>query len=511
MIIRIDGDINRYYIQTLCMLFFPGASFPEDEEPAPGVPELSMSLKKTDTGWTAVTDVSLDGKNAHAERSRQSGADISEERCKKLAVGDSVVSALGELMEYRPSWGVLTGVRPSKVATEFLNSGTSKTRTKKILTHDYLVIPKKADLAVAVALNEQRIIGKPSPRDCSLYISIPFCPSRCAYCSFVSYTSKKLLSLIPDYVVRLQRDIHEMVSVIKENGLRIRTVYFGGGTPSILDCDTLTRLLAFVSEELGDNLPEEYTFEAGRPDTITAEKLSVMKRFGVGRISVNPQTLCPDVLEGIGRHHSVEDFYRAYTLARESGIGIVNTDLIAGLPGDSFKTFSATVDGIVALAPENITVHTFCVKRSAELKLSENIYSMRGGDAGKCVDYSQIKLQQAGYIPYYMYRQKNTVGNFENVGFSVPGMEGRYNIYMMEEVHSIFAVGAGAVTKCVRLAGDGAEKTVIRRFFNPKYPYEYLREENCSGLIRAVREFYSDGPQSAAAGSGSPKGSEDET
>ena len=150
MIIRIDGDINRYYIQTLCMLFFPGASFPEDEEPAPGVPELSMSLKKTDTGWTAVTDVSLDGKNAHAERSRQSGADISEERCKKLAVGDSVVSALGELMEYRPSWGVLTGVRPSKVATEFLNSGTSKTRTKKILTHDYLVIPKKADLAVAV-------------------------------------------------------------------------------------------------------------------------------------------------------------------------------------------------------------------------------------------------------------------------------------------------------------------------------------------------------------------------
>lgn len=493
MIIRIDGDINRYYIQTLCMLFFPGASFPEDESPGPGVPEMSVSLGRTSDGWLAVTDVSLDGKSAHAERARSCGADRSEERSMKLAVGDSVTSALGELMEYRPSWGVLTGVRPSKVATELLNSGVSKTRTKRILTHDYLVIPKKAELAVAVALNEQRIIGNPSDRDCSLYVSIPFCPSRCAYCSFVSYTSRRLLSLIPEYLVRLKRDIRDMTAVIKDYGLNVKTVYFGGGTPSILDSGMLEDLLATVEEELGGRVPDEYTFEAGRPDTITAEKLSIMKRFGVSRISVNPQTLCAEVLEGIGRHHSVEDFYRAYSLARESGIGTVNTDLIAGLPGDSFRTFSATVDGIVSMKPENVTVHTFCVKRASELNRAENIYSMRGGDAGKCVDYSQIKLQQAGYIPYYMYRQKNTVGNFENVGFSLPGKEGLYNIFMMEEVHSIFAVGAGAVTKCVRLGRDG-EKTVIRRYFNPKYPYEYLREENCSRLTGAVRSFYEADP-----------------
>jgi len=494
MILHIEGDINRYYIQTLSMIFFPGASFSEGEQPGPGVPELSLKLTKTEDGYTAVTDCMLDGKQAHSEKSRSFETGYSDERTRKLCVGDSVTAALGELMEYRPSWGVLTGVRPSKVATELLNSGVSKTKTKRLLTKDYMVFPKKADLAVTVALNEQRIIGTPKREDCSLYISIPFCASRCAYCSFVSYTSQKLLSLIPEYVIRLKQDLHEVMKAAREQGLKIKTVYFGGGTPSILEPALMADILAAVSEELDGEIPEEYTYEAGRPDSITAEKLAIMKRFGVQRISVNPQTLCAEVLEGVGRHHSVEDFYRAYALAREAGIGTINTDLIAGLPGDSFKTFSASVDGIISLAPENVTVHTFCIKRSAAINQTENIYSMRGGDAGKCVDYSQIKLHQAGYIPYYMYRQKNTVGNFENVGFSLPEKEGKYNIYMMEEVHSILAVGAGAVTKFVRLAEKDGEKTVISRFFNPKYPYEYLREGNCGELTAAINGFYTEHP-----------------
>ncbi|MCQ2427359.1 MAG: coproporphyrinogen dehydrogenase HemZ [Clostridia bacterium] len=500
MILNIKGDINRYYVQTLSMIFFPGASFSEGEEPGPGVPVLSVELNKDAEGYTAVADVVLDGRTAHSEKSRAFDQAYSDERLRKLVVGDSVTAALGELMEYRPSWGILTGVRPSKVATELLNSGVSKTRTKRILNHDYMVFPKKADLAVTVALNEQRIIGTPLRRDCSLYISIPFCASRCAYCSFVSYTSQKLLSLIPDYIVRLKKDIHDVAALAREFGLNIKTVYFGGGTPSILEPDLLTDILNCVGEELGGLLPEEYTFEAGRPDSITAEKLAIMHRLGVKRISVNPQTLCEEVLEGVGRHHTVEDFYRAYSLARESGIETINTDLIAGLPGDSFKSFSKSIDGIIGLAPENVTVHTFCVKRSASINQTDNIYSMRGGDAGKCVDYSQIKLQQAGYIPYYMYRQKNTVGNFENVGFSLPGKEGKYNIYMMEEVHSILAVGAGAVTKFVRLAENRDEKTVITRFFNPKYPFEYLREDNCAALSDAIRNFYTEHPTAYSDG-----------
>ena len=239
---------------------------------------------------------------------------------------------------------------------------------------------------------------------------------------------------------------------------------------------------------------EEYTLESGRPDTITEEKLAVAREYGVGRISVNPQTLCDDVLRNIGRAHDTEMFYRAYEIARKSGIPVINTDLIAGLPGDNFKTFSASFDGIMALRPENVTVHTFCVKKSAELRhAGSDIYSMRGGDTGKCVDYSQIKCAHEGYIPYYMYRQKNTVGNFENVGFALPGYEGLYNIYMMEEVHSIFAAGAGAVTKLVDYAPVDGTPRFIERLFNPKYPFEYLDEAAASAnrekLARA-ESFY---------------------
>ena len=494
MLLHIDGDINRYYVQTLSMIFFPGSTFAEDEEPSPEVPELFLSLEKTETGYTARTRVEYQGKTSEAEKSCDGREDLSDERCRKIAVGDSVISAIGEMLRYRPSWGILTGVRPSKVATEMLSSGISKTRTKKMLAQDYLVFPKKAALATEVALNEQKIIGTPENRDCSIYISIPFCPTRCAYCSFVSYTSKRLLSLIPEYVVRLTRDVRDVMRKARELGLHVKTVYIGGGTPSILDCDQLETILSAVAEELDGTVPEEFTLESGRPDTITAEKLKTALKFGVQRISVNPQTLCREVLEGIGRGHTVEDFYRAFSVARETGIPIINTDLIAGLPGDTFQTFSESYDGILALRPENITIHTFCVKRSAAFRQSADIYSMRGGDAGKCVDYSQIKAQQNGYKPYYMYRHKNTVGNFENVGFALDGYEGKYNIYMMEEVHTILAVGAGAVTKFVRLKSAETGKPVIRRCFNPKYPYEYLREDSCSELIRGLEEFYREYP-----------------
>jgi oxygen-independent coproporphyrinogen-3 oxidase len=293
----------------------------------------------------------------------------------------------------------------------------------------------------------------------------------------VSYTSKRLLSLIPEYLKRLVHDLEETFETVNRLGLRVRTIYVGGGTPTILDPDQLTFLLGAVERMTDVRALEEYTLESGRPDTITAEKLAVAREYGVGRISVNPQTLCDDVLRHIGRAHNTEMFYKAYETARASGIPVINTDLIAGLPGDSFKTFSASFDGIMALRPENVTVHTFCVKKSAELrKEGADVYSMRGGDTGKCVDYSQIQCAHEGYIPYYMYRQKNTVGNFENVGFSLPGYEGLYNIYMMEEVHSIFAAGAGAVTKLVDYAPVDGSPRFIDRMFNPKYPFEYLDE-----------------------------------
>jgi len=334
-------------------------------------------------------------------------------------------------------------------------------------------------------------VGEPSPKDCSVYISIPFCPSRCTYCSFVSYTSKRLLGLIPQYLERLKEDIRSNFETIDRLGLRVRTVYIGGGTPTILNEAQIKELLSFIATMTDVTKLEEYTMEAGRPDTINEEKLRIAKEYGVTRVSVNPQSLCDEVLCGIGRNHSVEEFFRAFEDARRAQISTVNVDLIAGLPGDNFRRFSATMDQILQLNPENITVHTFCVKKSAEiLRLNSDIYSIRGGDAGKCVDYSQIKTHQAGYIPYYMYRQKNTVGNYENVGFSLPEHEGLYNIYMMEEIHSIFAAGAGAVTKLVDYASADASARNIERLFHQKYPYEYLEEDRRAVFAETAENFY---------------------
>jgi oxygen-independent coproporphyrinogen-3 oxidase len=274
-------------------------------------------------------------------------------------------------------------------------------------------------------------------------------------------------------------------------GLRVRTVYIGGGTPTILDEAQLEDLLAFIAEQTDVSALEEFTLEAGRPDTITYEKFVIAKRYGVTRVSVNPQSLCDKLLESVGRNHTGEEFFKAFDAARRVEIKTVNVDLIAGLPGDDFKTFAYTYDEVLKLRPENITVHTFCVKKSSELlKRDSNVYSLRGGSVGKCVDYSQIKADQAGYIPYYMYRQKNTVGNYENVGFSLKGHEGYYNIYMMEEIHSIFAAGAGAVGKLVDNTVENCNKRDIERLFHQKYPYEYLREDKNMAFREAALKFY---------------------
>ena len=487
----LEGNINIYYIQTLCMIFFPGAKFGAGEQEDPPAPSLKVTLQENETGMEATATVTHEGKSETATRFEEYTDRHTKDKLAKLVCGAAVVAACGALLGYRPSWGMLTGVRPSKVATELLLQGYSKTRVKKTLTSDYLVIPKKASLATDVALIEQRIIGTPHKKDCSVYISIPFCPTRCSYCSFVSYTSKKLLELIPEYLIRLAADVRAMFGKIRDLGLNLRTVYIGGGTPTILTADQLRFLLSTVAECTDVTKLEEYTLESGRADTITAEKFAVAKEYGVTRVCVNAQSMCDEVLKNIGRSHSAEDFLRAFEVARESGIANINTDLIVGLPGDNFRSFSKSYDTILGLRPENITVHTFCVKKAADiLRQDSNVYSLRGGDAGKCVDYTQLKAAQEGYKPYYMYRQKNTVGNYENVGFALEGAECKYNIYMMEEVHSIFAAGAGAVSKMVDYSPADGGKPVIERLFYPKYPYEYLTDESTQQKTEAMEAFY---------------------
>ena len=477
MILNIEGDINRYYVQTLCMVYFPGSTFGENEESSEGTPEVTVSVSNNDTDETvnAHVTIRLNDKVTSATETVSLHEEVTVATPAALAVGRALFAAGKDLLGYIPPWGILTGVRPAKIARSLIKSGNGINKSKRILRDEYFLNPQKAALAVSVASNEARLLKRTDKDTCSLYISIPFCPSRCSYCSFVSYTTPRLLSMIDDYVEALLVEIDGIFDVIKMTGLKLSTVYIGGGTPTTLTPAQLKRIFKKIRQHIDPFSLDEFTLEAGRPDTITAEKLAVAKKYGVTRISVNPQTLNNDILRDIGRRHTVEDFYAAYEIAKKSGIRDINVDLIAGLPGDDFKNFSETIDKIIELAPTNITVHTFCVKKASDaLRNNSGIYSAAGGDAGKCVSYSQLRTKFAGYKPYYMYRQKNTIGNLENVGYSLEGHEGLYNVYMMEEVQTIFAVGAGAVTKLVNHNPEEGQKA-IERISNPKYPYEYLR------------------------------------
>ncbi|MBE6610165.1 MAG: coproporphyrinogen dehydrogenase HemZ [Ruminococcaceae bacterium] len=469
----IDGDINNYYVQTLCMLFFPGAKFSQEEELTENSDVLSLTMRSTESGVTAYAEMRSGGRSVKKEWYEPYKEGFTKVKSAKIASGVAVLAAGEALFECTPPWGIMTGVRPAKIALPYVQSGMTTSRVRDALCSEYFLNPKKAALLTDIAEKEAVII-KNTPNDtCSVYISIPFCPTRCAYCSFVSYSTKRLLSMIDDYLEKLYQDIDRIFDNINRLGLRVLTVYVGGGTPTVLNPDQIAALLGKITSRVDPATLAEFTYEAGRPDTVTEEKMKVIKSFGVTRVSVNPQTLNDMVLDSIGRHHTTEDFYRAYNIARESGIKHINTDLIAGLPSESFTSFSRSVDEIIKLRPDNITFHTFCVKKAADiLKTGNDVYSRTGGDTGKSVDYSQVAAGLAGYMPYYIYRQKNTVGNFENVGYALDGAEGLYNIYMMEEIHSVFAAGAGAVTKLV--AKDGS---VIKRAAMPKYPYEYLSTE----------------------------------
>ena len=480
MRIEVEGDLNPYYIQTIAMAFFPGEKFAEEESP-----RLTARVTLSDRDGGSASSVTLTdagGGSAFGEDFEAWHKD-GEDRTRKLSAGRAFFKAAVSLTGYSPPWGIMTGVRPSKLATEFLSSGLDEEKSVNELIDSYLVTPEKARLAVEVAKTEKKLVKPGDDGKCSVYIAIPFCPTRCDYCSFVSYTSPKLLSLIPEYLKRLSDDIAFTERLIRSLGLKVSTVYIGGGTPTVLDPGSLDFLLGTL-EGLSDDA-DEFTLEAGRPDTITAEKMKIAVSHGVGRVSVNPQTLNDTVLSSIGRRHTVSDFFEAYGTARDAGINTVNVDLIAGLPGDDLDSFEKTCRRITELRPENLTVHTFTVKKSAKFK-EQGAYDREGRTAEGSVSAAVTAASAAGYVPYYMYRQKNTVGNLENVGYSLPGSECMYNVYMMEEIHSVFACGASAVTKLVSLEREDGFRD-IKRIFESKYPYEYLKESE-NGTLTYKRE-----------------------
>lgn len=487
MILKVKGDIKPYYVQMMIMLFFPGSKFPENEEPKSDVPSYYLDVNLVDN--LVKSDITIEYMNKTFKDSLVESLNsylsiFTKEQVVQFSVGKLIYNLSSKVFGIYPPWGILTGVRPAKVMSDLLSLGLDEKSALDVFLNVYLVSNEKAELALQVSKNEHKILSNVKQDECGLYVSIPFCPTRCAYCSFISYATKNLFDLIPKYIDTLIEDIKSQAQVIKNTNSKITSIYIGGGTPTVLDLSQLEAILKAIKDNIDFKYLLEYTVEAGRPDTITRDKLILLKKYGVNRISVNPQTLNEDVLKIIGRSHTTKDFFRAYNDAKEVGFENINVDLIAGLPGDTFDSFKKTLDGVCDLDPANITVHTFCVKKSSKFKETiEDIYSPVNESARKSVSYAYDKLSKNGYLPYYMYRQKNTIANLENVGYAKSGKESIYNIEMMEETSTIFACGASSISKVVKYE-NGENK--LFRFSEAKYPFEYIDfHENNSFIEKA--------------------------
>lgn len=383
-------------------------------------------------------------------------------------------------------WGILTGVRPVKLLRRLAEESSEEQAVKKF-EKDFFVSNEKIALSRETEHNERKILELSKPESFSLYVGIPFCPSRCSYCSFVMASIERAEKLIEPYTKLLCEEIKRTAEIANKLGLRLETVYFGGGTPTTLSAEQLDTVLGTVNNSFDMSTCREFTVEAGRPDTIDIAKLFALKENKVDRISINPQTVNDEVLKTIGRKHTAQQFFDAFELARKCGFDNINTDLIAGLPTDTPESFKNSLDSIVRLNAECITVHTLCMKRASRLTTEGVTLDLQQArDAREMLAYTQNILGQNEYIPYYMYRQSRMVGNLENVGWSKKGFESLYNVYVMDETHTILACGSGGVTKLKRNNPD-----YLERIFNFKYPYEYIdRFDELIQRKSGIMQFY---------------------
>lgn len=417
----------------------------------------------------------------------------SETAVKKLTDDDNeLVSAqllyklLCDFTGLTQPWGILTGVRPVKLLRRLAEESNEEQAVKKF-EKDFFVSNEKTALSRETEHNERKILELSRPESFSLYVGIPFCPSRCSYCSFVMASIERAEKLIEPYTKLLCEEIKRTAEIANKLGLRLETVYFGGGTPTTLSAEQLDTVLRTVNKCFDMSTCREFTVEAGRPDTIDSAKLFALKENKVDRISINPQTTNDEVLKTIGRKHTAQQFFDAFELARKCGFDNINTDLIAGLPTDTPESFKNSLDSIVKLNAECITVHTLCMKRASRLTTEGVTLDLKQArDAREMLAYTQNILGQNEYIPYYMYRQSRMVGNLENVGWSKRGFESLYNVYVMDETHTILACGSGGVTKLKRNNPD-----YLERIFNFKYPYEYIdRFDELIQRKSGIMQFY---------------------
>ena len=469
MNLTLSGHEDRYAVEQLLLSLFPeGAEL-----------EARSALHRSSTWLTATAEITLGGQTHRA--SRRLKADSETVRLRRQILQQSIYLAALPLLPAVPAWGALAGVRPTKLTTRHLLEGGSPKSADRMLQNTYFVTQQRRRLAVDCSVSTVEAIKKTDSQDLSLYIGIPFCPTRCAYCSFVSRSVGKKTELLEPYLQTLLREIEYTGKLLEKSGYHIRSLYIGGGTPTTLSSPQMARLLDAIHEHLDLSRCLEFTVEGGRPDTLDAEKLQTIFAHGADRMSINPQSMVDSVLRASGRPHRAEDILRSYSEAQDAGFRDINMDLIAGLPGDSFEGFRHSLDTVAALNPSNITVHTLALKKGADLfEHRENLPSQE--EVTRMVDYAEETLRNLHYKPYYLYRQKYMSGSFENVGWSRDGRDCLYNIYMMEEVHTVLSLGGGGMTK-VNLP-DGK----LTRFHNPKFPEQYIQQFD--SVLRQKEEIF---------------------
>ena len=469
------GHEYRYAMEQIMLILFPGQK-PEYPAAPPAADEAAAwSRLSRGPAWiTGTARLQWEGRTASASArvavsALEGQGQVVADRLLQRVLKQSFYKAAVELLGEKPAWGALTGIRPARLASKALASGDSEQAVRRQFRRTYFVSPERTELALAAARASLAAQASLRPDELSLYVGVPFCHSRCAYCSFVSADVQRSLKLVEPYLDALEAEMEGAGRLVERAGAAVRTVYLGGGTPTTLSAGELDRLLTGLERSFDLSRCTEFTVEAGRPDTITADKLAVIAAHGADRVSVNPQSMRPEVLEAIGRSHTPEDILRAYETVRQAGNFVVNMDLIAGLPRDDAAGFRFSLDQVLDLAPEHVTVHTLALKKGARLML-ERQGLPDGREAAAMLDYAWDRLSRAGYVPYYLYRQKYMSGALENVGWCRPGTEGLYNICIMEELHTILALGGGGSTKLVDAAAGR-----VRRIMNPKYPYEYIQ------------------------------------
>ena len=457
MKLTLIGHDDRYAVEQLQLSLF------KDMEEGEAVSKLSRGP----VYLTASTKITLNGKTVSAMK-RMKAADETV-RLRRQVLVQSYYTAAMELLPGAPAWGAMSGVRPTKLSTKHMLEGGTPKSADRMLRDVYYVSESRRKLAVDCSVSTVNAVRQMNENDISLYVGIPFCPTRCTYCSFVSRTIGKKTELMTPYLEALQQELKLTGQLLKESGKTLRTVYIGGGTPTTLSTPQMTALMDAIQDSFDFGRCIEFTVEGGRPDTLDREKLQAIRDHGADRMSINPQTMEDHVLRACGRPHKAADVVRAYGEAMDAGFTAVNMDLIAGLPKDSPEGFMRSLDQVAALNPANITVHTLALKKGADLfNHRENLPTAEA--VTEMVAYAEETLRSLGYKPYYLYRQKYMSGSFENVGWSRDGLDCLYNIYMMEELHTILSLGGGGMNKVNLPSGR------LERFHNPKFPEQYIEK-----------------------------------